>query len=385
MKSRFIKLTGLTLLLLAAAVIISTPASAIELQARSAILVEANTGQVLYEQNPDEELPPASITKIMPMLMAMEAVEEGEISLDDEVTVSSRAEDMGGSQIFLEAGTALTVEELLKAITISSANDATYALSEYLGGTYSGFIEMMNERVAELGMENTNFENSTGLPADNHYSTARDIAKMSREVVQYPEIREWGQIWSEYLELPDREALLANLNQLVRDYPGMDGIKTGRTQEAGYCLAASAEREGMRLISVVLNAESDQERQDQTRKLLDYGFGNYVQETVIEEGDSIQNISFPGSSEEEVSARAAEDLTALRERGEDLDYDREVSIIEDFEFPIAEGEKMGEMRLVDGDEIINSIDLIAEEDIVEAGIVSRIIRSVGDIVDGIFE
>ncbi len=384
MKSRFIKITGLILLLLAAAVIISIPASAIELEARSAILIEANTGQILYEQNPDEELPPASITKIMPMLMAMEAVEEGEISLDDEVTVSSRAEDMGGSQIFLEAGTVLTVEELLKAITISSANDATYALSEYLGGTYSGFIEMMNERAAELGLENTNFENSTGLPADNHYTTARDIATMSREVIQYPEIREWGQIWTEYLELPDREALLANLNQLVRDYPGMDGIKTGRTQEAGYCLAASAEREGMRLISVVLNAESDQERQDQTRKLLDYGFGNYVQEIVIEEGDSIHNIPFPGSSEGEVSARAAEDLTALRERGEDLDYDREVSVIEDFEFPIYEGEKMGEMRLVDGDEVINSIELIAEEDIVEAGIISRIIRSVGDFVDGIF-
>ena len=357
---------------------------AFELGADSAILVEAETGQVLYEENADQELPPASITKIMPMLLTMEAVEAGEISLDDTVTISTRAADMGGSQIFLDAGSELTVEELMKAVTISSANDATYALSEYVGGTYSSFVEMMNERARELGMENTNFVNSTGLPAENHYTTARDITKMSRKVIQYPEIREWGQIWVDYLQLDDREAMLANLNRLVRDYPGMDGIKTGRTEAAGYCLAGSAERDDFRLISVVMNADSDEERQDLTRRLLDYGFGNFIQEVILEQDELIHNIPFPGNSQGEVSARAAEDLTAVRERGEEADFDRGVEIIEDFEFPIEAGEKMGEMIIYQDNDEMNRVDLLAEEEITRAGIISRLLRAIGDLIGNIF-
>lgn len=363
---------------------VSSSGMAFELGAHSAILIEADTGQVLYEENADEELPPASITKIMPMLLTMEAVEAGEISLDDTVTVSTRAADMGGSQIFLDAGAELTVEELMRAVTISSANDATYALSEYVGGTYSSFVEMMNERARELGMENTNFVNSTGLPADNHYTTARDITKMSRKVIQYPEIREWGQIWVDYLQLDDREAMLANLNRLVRDYPGMDGIKTGRTEAAGYCLASSAERDDFRLISVVMNVDSDEERQDLTRRLLDYGFGNFVQEVLLEQDEIVHNIPFPGSSQGEVSARAAEDLTAVRERGEDVDFEREVVTVEDFEFPIDAGEKMGEMVIYQDNEEINRVDLLAEEEISQAGIISRVLRSIGNIIGDLF-
>ncbi len=364
--------------------VMSSNSMAFDLGAYSAILVEADTGQVLYEENADEELPPASITKIMTMLLTMEAVEDGEISLSDPVTISTRAADMGGSQIFLEAGSELTVEELMKAVTISSANDATYALSEYVGGTYSSFVEMMNERARELGMENTNFVNSTGLPAENHYTSARDITKMAREVIQYPEIQEWGQIWVDYLQLDDREAMLANLNRLVRDYPGMDGIKTGRTEAAGYCLAGSAEREDLRLISVIMNADSDEERQDLTRELLDYGFGNFVQEVLLEQDELVHNISFPGSNQGEVTARAASDLTAVRERGEDPEFAREVETIEEFEFPIAAGEKMGEMIIYQEDTEINRVDLLAEEEITRAGIISRFFRSISDMIGDLF-
>ena len=359
-------------------------AEAFELGAYSAILVEAETGQVLYEENADEQLPPASLTKIMTMLLAMEEVESGEITLDDTVTVSRAASDMGGSQIFLDAGTELTVEELLKAVTIASANDATYALSEKIGGTYQSFVEMMNERAEELGMEDTNFANSTGLPAENLHTTARDVSRMSREVIEYPQIREWGQIWVEYLELPDREAMLANLNQLVRDYPGMDGIKTGRTEEAGYSLAASAVRDDVRLISVVMRADSDQERQELTRRLLDYGFANYVQESLVDKDEIIHNIPFPGSGAGEVSARAADDLLVMRETGEELEFTRDVILLEDYEFPIAAGEKIGELRAYSEGELINSVDLLAEEEIDEAGIFSRLLRSIGDMIGDLF-
>ncbi len=357
---------------------------AFELNAHSAILVDAETGQVLYEENADEELPPASLTKIMTMLLAMEAVDAGEISLEDTVTISQSASDMGGSQIFLDAGHVLTVEELLKAVTIASANDATYALSEAIGGTYSSFVEMMNERAEELGMENTNFTNSTGLPDENLYTTARDVAKMSREVIKYPEIREWGQTWVEYIEVPGREIMLANLNLLVRDYPGMDGIKTGRTQEAGYCLSASAEREGARLISVVMNADSDEERQNLTRRLLNYGFNNYIRETLLSGGETVRNIEFPGSSQGEVSALAESDLQVMVEVGSEPDFEREIVLIDDYEFPIEEGEKIGEMIVYDEyGEKLNSTVLLAEDDINRAGIFSRLFRLIIDFFAGL--
>ncbi|MFW6280333.1 MAG: D-alanyl-D-alanine carboxypeptidase family protein, partial [Halanaerobium sp.] len=227
---------------------------AFEIEPESAILIEAETGQVLFEKNADRQLPPASLTKIMPLLIAMEEIDKGSIDLNDMVTVSRYAESMGGSQIFLAANTQVELEKLLKAVTIASGNDASVAIGEYIAGTYSNFIAMMNEKADELGMENTNFSNSTGLPDPDNYSTARDISIMARELAKYPQILEWASIWTETIQLPNREAMLVNTNGLINRYPSMDGLKTGHTQEAGFCLAATAQKGNTRLISVVMQS-----------------------------------------------------------------------------------------------------------------------------------
>ena len=222
--------------------VLITPALAFDVVTDSAILLEAETGQVLFSKNADRKLPPASVTKIMTLLITMEKLEEGKISLDDQVTISRYAESMGGSQIFLAANTQVKLEKLLKAVTIASGNDASVAIGEYIAGTYSNFIAMMNDKAKELGMDSTNFANSTGLPDPNHYSTARDISIMARELVKYPQVLEWASIWTETIELPGRKAMLVNTNSLINKYPSMDGLKTGHTQEAGFCLASTAQK-----------------------------------------------------------------------------------------------------------------------------------------------
>lgn len=347
-----------------------------DLGANSAILIEAETGQVLYEHNADEELPPASITKAMTMLIAMEAIESGEISFDDTVTVSRHAESMGGSQIFLDDGTVLTIEELLKAITVASANDASVALAEGISGSYYSFVDKMNERAEELGMNNTNFRNTTGLPESDHYSTARDIAKMSREVVKYPEIREWGQIWVDYIDLPNRQAMLTNTNRLILSYPGMDGIKTGHTSEAGYCLSASAAREDMRLISVILKADTEAERQELTTRLLDYGFNNFRQETLMSSDETIHNIDIPGSKDGTGSVKTTQDLNVVIPRNEEYETELNYYTEEEYDFPILEGENVGEVGVMLNGEEISRTEIVAAEEIDQANIFTRLFRGV---------
>ena len=228
----------------------------LDLEAESAILIEAETGQLLYQKNINKKVPPASITKIMTMLIAMEKVENEVLSLDDEIIISQYAESMGGSQIYLPAGVEVKLKDLLKAVAISSANDASVAIAEAISGSYSSFINLMNEKAEKLGMKNTHFMNSTGLPEANHYTTARDISIMARELIKYKKVLEWTSIWVDYVKLPEREAMLANTNKLVNKFPGMDGLKTGHTDDAGFCLAATAKRDSVRLISVILGCNS---------------------------------------------------------------------------------------------------------------------------------
>jgi len=351
-----------------------------DLGAYSAILIEADTGQVLYEQNADEELPPASITKVMTMLIAMEAIESGEISLDDTVTVSRHAESMGGSQIFLDAGTALTVGELLKAVTVASANDASVALAEGISGSYYSFVDKMNERARELGMDNTNFRNTNGLPEEDHYSTARDIAKMAQEIVEYPEIREWGQIWVDYIDLPNREAMLTNTNRLILSYPGLDGIKTGHTSEAGFCLAASAVREDMRLISVVLKADTETERQELTTRLLDYGFNNFRQHTLVSTDEIIHNISIPGSKDGIGSVKTVKDINVIMPRNEEYETELNYYTKEEYDFPILEGDRVGEVGVVLNDQEILRAEFVAAEEIERANIFTRMFRGIANTI-----
>lgn len=362
------------LFLLLTLTINATNVYSFDLGAYSAILIEAETGQVLYEHNADEELPPASITKAMAMLIAMEDVESGKISFEDKVTVSRYAESMGGSQIFLDSGTELTIEELLKAVTVASANDASVALAEGISGSYYSFVDRMNERADELGMDNTNFRNTTGLPEADHYTTARDITKMSQKVIMYPEIREWGQIWVDYIELPNRQAMLTNTNRLILSYQGMDGIKTGYTSESGYSLAASAARQDMRLISVVLKADTEAERQELTTRLLDYGFNNFRQETLISNDEVIHNIDIPGSRDGTGSVRVVQDLNIIIPRNEDYETELNYYTEEEYDFPILEGDTVGEVGVMMNGQEVSRTEIVAAEEIDRANIFTRLFR-----------
>lgn len=348
---------------------------AFELDVKSAILIEAETGQVLYEKNSEEELPPASMTKIMTLLLAMESLERDEISLDEKVVISDYASSMGGSQIYLAANDEVSVEKLLKAVTIASANDASVALGEVIGGTYSSFVDMMNEKADELEMKDTNFVNSTGLPAENHYTSARDITKMSRELVKYEKILEWGQIWTETIELPNREAMLVNTNSLINSYTGLDGIKTGHTSEAGYCLAATAKRSDIRLISVVMDTESEAERNELTSRLLNYGYNSFSQEKFMEKDEEIQEIQIPGGSERFTTGQAAEDLTVMVSRSERDEYSTEFMLNNEMEAPVEKGDVLGQFLVKKDGDTVNQIDILATEDVGRANIFVRLWRA----------
>lgn len=245
-----------------------------ELNSRSACLMEPTTGEILFEQNAEEHLEPASVTKIMSVLLIYEALNDGRITKDDIVTASAAASEMGGSQIWLEVGEQMTVNDMLKAILVVSANDCTVAMAEHLAGSEATFVSQMNERAAELGMTNTHFENSTGLPAENHYTCAKDIAIMTRELLRYPDVFSYTTIWMDSLR--GGEMGLTNTNKLVRFYPGATGMKTGFTSSAGYCMSATATRENMSLIAAVMKADTSDHRFEDAKKLLNYGFSNFT-------------------------------------------------------------------------------------------------------------
>ncbi|MCC3144423.1 D-alanyl-D-alanine carboxypeptidase [Halanaerobium sp. Z-7514] len=356
--------------------IAGTYVSAFDVDMESAILIEAETGQVLFEKNADRELPPASMTKIMPLLIAMEKLEEGAISLDDKVTISRYAASMGGSQIFLAANTQVELEKLLKAVTIASGNDASVAIGEYIAGTYSNFIAMMNHRAEELGMENTNFSNSTGLPDPNNYSTARDIAIMSRELAKYPLVLQWGSIWTENIQLPGREAMLVNTNRLINVYPSMDGLKTGHTREAGFCLSATAQKGNTRLISVVMQGDTLAQREDNTIRLLDYGFNAFSKREVATAGDQIQNIPVNQSANQVAAGEIEESFYVMVQKGSERDITQEIKIDDNLEAPLLKGDRIGRLVVYRGENEIGSVNILASEDIDRANIFVRLWRSV---------
>ena len=364
--------------------VIITPVIAFDIEPESAILLEAETGQVLFEKNADRVLPPASITKIMPLLVAMEKLEEGSISLDDQVTISRYAESMGGSQIFLAANTQVKLEKLLKAVTIASGNDASVAVGEYIAGTYSNFIAMMNDKAKELGMDSTNFANSTGLPDPNHYSTARDISIMARELAKYPQVLEWASIWTETIELPGRNAMLVNTNSLINKYPSMDGLKTGHTQEAGFCLASTAKKGDVRLISVVLQGDTLNEREEATTRLLDYGFNAFSKRQIAAAGDQIQNIPVEESANRAAVGEIAEDLYIMVQKGKEQEISQEVEVDDSLTAPIEKGGVLGKLTVYRDEEAVESVDVIAVEEIERANIFVRLWRKAIGFAQGFF-
>jgi len=324
--------------------------------AKSAILIEQETGRVLFEKNADEQLPPASITKIMTLLLTMEALDSGRITLDDMVTCSEHAQSMGGSQIWFEEGEQLSVDDLLKATAISSANDASVALGEYLAGSEDAFVEQMNERARQLGMSNTIFVNASGLDAEGHLTTARDIATMSRELLNHPLITNYSSVWIS--ELRDGKTQLVNTNKLVRFYDGCTGLKTGTTNGAGSCLAASATRKGMSLVAVTLGSATSADRFSAARGLLDYGFSNYAR-VELPALENLAPVKVKGGVEQQVEV-VCEPPKAVIVRSADKDkIEQGAKILPDVEAPVEEGQVLGKVVVHVGDETICEYQLLA--------------------------
>lgn len=338
-----------------------------EVKAKSAILTTED-GQVLFEQNADEALPPASVTKIMTMLLTMEAVDSGKASLDDLVTASAHAAEMGGSQIYLKEGEQMTLDDMLKSIAVASANDAAVAVAEHLGGSEETFVSMMNERAKELGCTGTTFVNPNGLDTDGEETrtTAADLAKMSAELLRHEKILEYTSIWMDTVR--DGAFGLANTNKMLRLYDGMIGLKTGYTSTAGYCISAVAERDGMRLIAVVLGEPDKESRNSDITAMLNYGFANYAMADILEDGQKLDSVPVELGMQSSVSVQLADDAPILMEKAGAEGLEREIIQENSVQAPVKQGEKLGEVVLRRGEEEIARRDIVAAEDVARKGI-----------------
>ena len=334
----------------------------IKLNAKSALLMEANTGKILFCQNENEKSSPASVTKIMTLLLVAEALEDGRVNKDDKIIISDYAASMGGSQVFLEEGEEMSVEELLKCTVIASANDAAVALAEHIGGSEQLFVGMMNKRATELGLENTFFENVTGLDNEtkNHLTTAKDIAIMSRELLKYDIIKKYSSLWQDTIR--NGEFTLTNTNRLVRYYDGCNGLKTGSTDKAGYCVSASAERGGMQLIAVIMGAESRDERNTAARTLLDYGFSNYT--LYQADGEALEEI--PVCKGTKISAVAySTDFSCVISKADVKKMEKIFDIPETITAPLEEKAVIGKITYKIGDTTLGTSDIYVQEEINE--------------------
>ncbi len=347
-----------------------------ELETPSYLLMEASTGQVVFEHGADERRPVASVTKLMTLLLQLEALEAGTISLDDKVTVSTNAAGMGGSQALLDAGAQYRLEELLKSVAVASANDSAVALAEHLMGTENNFVDRMNTRAAELNLTNTAYKNATGLPADGQYTSARDVAALSREVGKHPLFFKYSNIWMDTItHAGGRVTDLTNTNRLVRFYDGCDGFKTGSTNEARYCISATAMKDGMRMIAVVLGASASQTRFNEARKMLEYGFSTYRLFSVCEKGAKLgMQVPVSQGGSDVVEAAAGESKVILIKRGEESGISLEVALPESVQAPIARGDKLGEIRVLKGGTCIDTLPAIAGSDVGLPGYLEALLR-----------
>lgn len=330
------------------------------LTAKSAILMEISNGEVLLSKNPDEKLPPASITKIMTLLLVMEAIDNGKITLEDTVTASRNASSKGGSQIWLKEGEQMTVHELLKATAVASANDASTALGEYVAGDEASFVAMMNERAAQLGMTNTNFENCSGLDdtTENHYTTARDIAIMSCELMKHEKIKEYTTIWMDSLRNGETE--LVNTNRLVRFYEGTTGLKTGTTSKAGYCISATAQRNGMELVAVILGSDNSTDRFEDAKTLLNWGFSNYEIYTPQVDLSLITDVSVIYGEQSTISPVISKISPILIKKGTQNSISQRVDMCIDVEAPVEKGQTLGTVYFECEGETLATCPLISE-------------------------
>lgn len=340
--------------------------------AKSAILLEASTGEVIFEKNSHEKLHPASMTKMMSMLLILENIDKGVIKWDDIVTVSSNASGMGGSQILLETGEQMSVYDLFKGISVASGNDAVVAMAEKIAGTEEMFVEMMNKRANELGLTDTNFKNCHGLDDANHYSSASDMAKIARELVKHEKLFEFTSIYEDYLrEGTDRKFWLVNTNKLVRFYEGLDGLKTGYTSGSGFCLTATAKRNDVRLISVIMNASSSAKRNEMTKSLLDYGFNKIKSKKMYSANEKIGTLKVLNSKQNKVDLYTTSDIVVMLDNEiENPKIKQTIKTNKDIKAPLKKGDIVGKL-IIEVENDIYEFDLMICEDIKEYNYINR--------------
>lgn len=346
-------------------------------QAVSAVVMDAATGQVLFEKNGYEKLPPASITKVMTMLLVMEAIESGKIKLTDKIRTSERAASMGGSQIFLEPGEEMTLEEMLKGIALGSANDASVAVAEHLAGSEEEFVRLMNERAQELGLKNTHFSNCNGLPIENHYTSAHDIAVMSRELLKHEPILKWTSLYQDYLRKDSEKPFwLVNTNKLVRFYPGVDGLKTGFTNQSRYCLSATAKRGEFRVIAVVMGEPTSPTRNTEIAGMLDWAFANFYSEAIYKKGQVVQQGRVDKGDPASIPMVAADTVGILMKKGEKKDsFTQKVEYLPN-RAPLKKGDVVGHVVVYRNGQEVGRTAILAGQDTEKAGFGTMFKRTV---------
>ena len=348
--------------MLAAAFPVRVQAVELPIHSEAAILMEKETGQILYAKNEHEQLQPASVTKVMTLLLTMEAIDSGALRYDDMVTASDYASSMGGSQIFLAPGEQMSVEDLLKGVCVASGNDASVALAEHQAGVTELFVTKMNNRAKELGMNDTNFVNCNGLPAEGHVTSAYDIALMSRELIlHHPDIRRFTTIWMDTLR--DGKSELSNTNKLIRFYDGATGLKTGSTSSAGYCISATAERDGMELIAVTLKADTSSDRFEDAKTLLNYGFSTYA---LADAGEGVTLDAVPvelGTADTVQPVLSGEGRRILIRQSQLADLERTVTMDGSVAAPVKQGQTVGQVTVTSGEEVLTTVPILAGEDV----------------------
>jgi len=352
--------------------------------AKSAILMEVSTGKIIFSKNENEKLSPASMTKMMSLLLIMENIEKGVISLDEMVTVSENASGMGGSQILLETGEKMSVDDLIKGITIASGNDAVVALAEKIAGTEAGFVKMMNDKAKELKLTNTNFKNPHGLDEANHYSSAKDMAIIAKELVKHQKILEYSSIYETYLrENTDKAIWLVNTNKLVRFYDGVDGLKTGFTSSAGYCLTATAKRNNMRIIAVVMGEPDSKTRNKEVSEMFDYMFAQYEVETLLSKDSKVKTITNNRTKNISIDIVPKETITSLNRKVDgkkNITYNIKLDKIKD---NIKINDKVGTMEILENNKVINTIELTVNKEVKKANIFEVFIRNLNILTTGL--
>ncbi|MUT65546.1 D-alanyl-D-alanine carboxypeptidase family protein [Paenibacillus sp. NEAU-GSW1] len=346
--------------------------------ARSAILMDADSGTIIYEKNSNDKLPPASITKIMTMLLIMEALDDGTLKLTDKVQASEYASSMGGSQIFLEPGEEMTVDDMIKGIALASGNDASVAMAEKLAGSEQQFVAKMNEKAQQLGLKETHFANCNGLPTSDHYSSAHDIAVMSRELLKHSEITKYTGLYQDYLrKTSEKPFWLVNTNKLVRFYSGADGLKTGFTTEAKFCLSATARRDNLRVIAVVMGEPNTKTRNAEVSQMFDYAFAQYTTHSIFKEGDSIGNVAIEKGAAAELPIVAKHPYSVLLKKGTptaDIRYELQLDTLK---APVKIGQPIGKLIVYQGDQVLKEFPIDAPQSVDKAGWWKLMQRSLG--------